>query len=458
MKRTSLRFQLLKSYATWMVGVFAVLGLVLHTGLNGFLTHELGVIQQQRAESVAEMIQAWRKTPSGRSLFEEMELRFSPLDRGWIVRVVDAHGGPLFPSASTADPFRGIPAAIRAGTRQVELPNGERAVVGAFPRPGGGWVEVAESLEPIFNKVAEVMVVYLGVASQQAMAALTGARSLIGQTLKPVEEIAAAADRITSHNLSERLPVPARRDEIAHLTESLNQMIHRLEDALRVNERFVADASHELRTPLTILRGELEQAALTPELRRPLDKLLEEVDSLTQLVDSLLLLSRLDSDQPRREWTQIDLAQLTIHTVEQMSLLAEDKHIRIRCDSLVPAGVNGDRARLKQVIVNLLDNAIKYTPERGLITLSVRHKKNDVVLEVEDTGPGIPAEAIPHLFERFFRVDRARSRELGGAGIGLSIVQAICHVHGGRVEVESSLGRGSIFRVLLPGAARPLPF
>jgi signal transduction histidine kinase len=273
-----------------------------------------------------------------------------------------------------------------------------------------------------------------------------------------VGKIAAAADRITSHNLSEQLPVPARRDEIAHLTESLNGMIHRLQEALRVNERFVADASHELRTPLTVLRGELEQAALHPEVSRPLSKLLEEVDGLAQLVDNLLLLSRLDSKQSRREWTQIDLSQLTVQTVEQMALLAEDKHIRIHCDALVPAVVNGDGARLKQVIVNLLDNAIKYTPDRGLITLSVRHKKSDIALEVKDTGPGIPAEALPHLFERFFRVDPARSRELGGAGIGLSIVQAICHVHGGRVEVESVLGRGSVFRVLLPGTARPLPF
>jgi signal transduction histidine kinase len=193
-------------------------------------------------------------------------------------------------------------------------------------------------------------------------------------------------------------------------------------------------------------------------MRRPLVRLLEEVDSLAQLVDNLLLLSRLDAHQTRSEWTQIDLAQLTVQTVEQMALLAEDKHIRIHCDSPLPAMVNGDGARLKQVIVNLLDNAIKYTPNQGLITLSVRHKKTEVTLEVMDTGPGIPAEAVPHLFERFFRVDPARSRELGGSGIGLSIVEAICHVHGGRVEVESVLGRGSVFRVLLPGTARPLPF
>ncbi len=458
MKRTSLRVQLLKSYATWMVGVFMMLGLVLHTGLSGFLIHQLGTIQQQRAERVAELIQTWRKTPSGRSLFEEIDLRFSPLERGWMVRVADANGSLLYPSAAAGDPFRGFPVANRAGTRQMELTNGVRAMVGSARGPGGCWVEVAESSEPILDKVSEIMTVYVAIAALLAIAALTGAWSLIGQTLKPVGKIAAAADRITSHNLSEQLPVPARRDEIAHLTESLNGMIHRLQEALRVNERFVADASHELRTPLTVLRGELEQAALHPEVSRPLSKLLEEVDGLAQLVDNLLLLSRLDSKQSRREWTQIDLSQLTVQTVEQMALLAEDKHIRIHCDALVPAVVNGDGARLKQVIVNLLDNAIKYTPDRGLITLSVRHKKSDIALEVKDTGPGIPAEALPHLFERFFRVDPARSRELGGAGIGLSIVQAICHVHGGRVEVESVLGRGSVFRVLLPGTARPLPF
>jgi len=458
MKSTSLRSQLLKSYATWMVGVFTMLGLVLHTGLTGFLTHQLATIQRQRAESIVGLIQTWRQTPAGRSLSEEIDLRFSPSERGWLIRAVDANNRLLYPLAATADPFSGMPVANREGTRQLELREGGRIVMGVAHTPGGGWVEVAESLEPIHDKVSEVMTVYVAIASLLAVAALTGAWSLIGQTLKPVGEIAAAADRITSQNLSERLPVPPRRDEIAHLTESLNGMIHRLEEALRVNERFVADASHELRTPLTILRGELEQAALDPELRRPLVRLLEEVDSLAQLVDNLLLLSRLDAHQTRSEWTQIDLAQLTVQTVEQMALLAEDKHIRIHCDSPLPAMVNGDGARLKQVIVNLLDNAIKYTPNQGLITLSVRHKKTEVSLEVMDTGPGIPAEAVPHLFERFFRVDPARSRELGGSGIGLSIVEAICHVHGGRVEVESVLGRGSVFRVLLPGTARPLPF
>lgn len=458
MKRTSLRSQLLKSYATWMVGVFMMLGLVLHTGLTGFLTHQLATIQRQRAESIVGLIQNWRQTSAGRSLSEEIDLRFSPLEGGWLIRAVDSNSRLLYPLAANADPFSGMPVANRDGTRQLELREGGRVVMGVAHTTDGGWVEVAESLEPIHDKVSEVMTVYVAIASLLAVAALTGAWSLIGQTLKPVGEIAAAADRITSQNLSERLPVPPRRDEIAHLTESLNGMIHRLEEALRVNERFVADASHELRTPLTILRGELEQAALDPELRRPLVRLLEEVDSLAQLVDNLLLLSRLDAHQTRREWTQIDLAQLTVQTVEQMALLAEDKHIRIHCDCILPAMVNGDGARLKQVIVNLLDNAIKYTPDQGLITLSVRHKKTEVTLEVMDTGPGIPAKAVPHLFERFFRVDPARSRELGGSGIGLSIVEAICHVHGGRVEVESVLGRGSVFRVLLPGTARPLPF
>ena len=146
-----------------MVGVFTMLGLVLHTGLSGFLIHQLGTVQQQRAESVVELIQNWRKTPAGRSLFEEMDLRFSPLERGWLIRFVDANGGLLYPSASAADPFRGVPVANRAGTRQIELPSGERAMVGAARGPGGGWVEVAESSEPILDKVSEVMIVYVAI-------------------------------------------------------------------------------------------------------------------------------------------------------------------------------------------------------------------------------------------------------------------------------------------------------
>jgi len=177
---------------------------------------------------------------------------------------------------------------------------------------------------------------------------------------------------------------------------------------------------------------------------------LEEVDRLAKIVQTLFAISRLDAGEAQQEWRRFDLGSLAAGTADQMSLLAEDKGISVNCNVEQEASVEGDRARIKQVVVNLLDNAIKYTPPGGSIHLNVRARGGKAILEVVDTGIGIPAGALPHVFDRFFRVDKARSREIGGAGLGLAIVKSICTAHGGRVGVESAEGRGSRFTVELP--------
>jgi len=238
------------------------------------------------------------------------------------------------------------------------------------------------------------------------------------------------------------------------LSTALNLMITRLDEAFQYSRRFVADASHELRTPLTIVKGELEEIAqhpgLTKDIRERLGSVLEEVQRLAGIVEGLFALSRLDAGEAQRECVRFDLGKLAASTVAQMSLLAEDKGITLECAESAEVNVEGDRARLKQIVVNLLDNSIKYTPEGGAITLRVASQADEALLEVADTGIGIPADALPHVFERFFRVDKARSRELGGAGLGLSIVKSICTAHGGRVDVESVVGQGSRVRVFFP--------
>jgi heavy metal sensor kinase len=269
-----------------------------------------------------------------------------------------------------------------------------------------------------------------------------------------VVQIARSAEHITLHNLNERLPLTNTGDELEHLSLALNRMIARLNEAFEQNRRFLADASHELRTPLAALRGEMEsvveQARTLPELRDRAGSVLEEVDRLAKIVDALFAISRLDAGESQQEWERFDLAPLAASTTEQMSLLAEDKRIAVACNAEGKVSVDGDRARIKQVVVNLLDNAIKYTPPGGTINLNVNARGGKAVLEVVDTGMGIPASALPHIFERFYRVDQARSRDAGGAGLGLAIVKSICAAHGGKVEVESAEGKGSRFRVELP--------
>jgi len=277
---------------------------------------------------------------------------------------------------------------------------------------------------------------------------------LIRRALGPVAAIASKAERITLGNLSERLPIGNTGDELERLSLSLNRMIARLEDAFANSKRFVADASHELRTPLTVMRGELESLAqdeqLAPSVRETLGNILEEVERLAGIVEGLVSISRLDAGEAQAEWVQFDLGELAANTADQMSLLAEDKHIRISVDVQKRVSIRGDRARLKQVIVNLLDNAIKYTPKNGSVQLRVKPENGHALLEVLDDGVGIPNDALPHIFERFFRVDKTRSRDPGGAGLGLSIVKSICTAHGAEVQVQSQPGAGSQFRVKLP--------
>jgi signal transduction histidine kinase len=203
-----------------------------------------------------------------------------------------------------------------------------------------------------------------------------------------------------------------------------------------------------------VVKGELQEivagVSVQGEVRERIGSVLEEVGRLEHLVSGLLALSRFDAGEAQMEWSEVDLAALGEGTSEQMRLMAEDRGVELECSSLEPTVVRGDRGRLKQVIVNLLDNAIRFTPRGG--TVMVRTARDDLysILEVHDTGIGIPTAALPHVFERFFRVDEARSREDGGAGLGLSIAKSICSAHGAQIEVESEVGNGSCFRVVFP--------
>jgi signal transduction histidine kinase len=238
-------------------------------------------------------------------------------------------------------------------------------------------------------------------------------------------------------------------------------MIGRLDDALMNSKRFVADASHDLRTPLTILQGELESLAedtgLTAEVRDRAGSMLEEVVHLGKIVEQLFTLSRLDAGEGQSGWTCFDLGELAKTTAEQMSLLAEDKGISIACDIGQKAPVKANQVRFKQVVVNLLDNAIKYTPAQGAIQLRVATVNGHATLEVQDNGIGIAPENLPHIFERFYRVDATRSANADSAGLGLAIVKSICAAHGGQVLVESTENQGSKFEVELPLAGGGTP-
>jgi signal transduction histidine kinase len=272
--------------------------------------------------------------------------------------------------------------------------------------------------------------------------------------LRPVVALTEQAERIGRKELGERLPIIRSGDELQRLSLALNRMIDRLEEALTHNQRFSADASHELRTPLTIIRGELEALLEIPDLNKQalegISSALDESDRMSRIVHNLMTISRLDDGGERIDMLPIELAGILKTTLEHMSLLADEKGIVMTCDAAAPVWVTGDAMRLKQVIVNIVDNAIKYTPEGGNILVRLTTDDELAVLTVADTGIGIPAESLPLVFQRFYRTDKARSRESGGTGLGLAIVKAICSAHNGTVSIESAESKGATLRVQLP--------
>jgi heavy metal sensor kinase len=289
---------------------------------------------------------------------------------------------------------------------------------------------------------------------------------LARRALRPVDQMTQAARRIEAEHLTQRLGGAEVNDELGRLARTLNEMLARLEAGFAQVRRFSADASHELRTPLTVLKGEIEVALRSPrdpaEYRRVLESTLEEVEAMARLVDELLLLSRADAGALRWESTPVELDHLVEELTKQGEILARPKQIRIAVTDMAPLIVQGDSQRLRQLLLNLVDNAVKYTPIGGQVSLGLRATTREgadgppreyAEIVVQDTGIGIPAEDLPRIFERFYRADPARSREAGGAGLGLCISKTIAEAHGGRIEVESTPGAGSTFRLLLPLAA-----
>jgi heavy metal sensor kinase len=464
MNTRSLRFRLVSWYALWLGAVFAVAGVLLYLGLRQYLEHNLAETQARRAERIALLVLRVEASPD-RSLPAAITADFAPEASGRFVRVARSDGTVLYESGQPLDRSFDLtqlsPPPDRPGSRKEKMTDGREVIISTILTPESRrsryFVETGESLAAALNELNRLFLLLALAAVAVIVVALGGVIFLVKRALRTVEEIARSAEGITSRNLSERLPVPATGDEFEHLSRTLNWMIIRLETAFQHNRRFLADASHELRTPLTILRSEMEimirREQLDPALREDIGNLLEEVERLVQIVETLFALSRFEAGQAHAEHARFDFAELAAATAEQMCLLAEDKGQTITCVTPAPVEVEGDRARLKQVIVNLLDNAIKYTPPGGTVKLSVTAVGAEAVCDVVDSGIGIPAAAIPHVFDRFFRVDVARSRDLGGAGIGLSIVKVICAAHDGHIEVESEEGRGSRFRVRLPLAS-----
>jgi heavy metal sensor kinase len=320
-------------------------------------------------------------------------------------------------------------------------------------------VQVGISLENMLKTLRRFDLIMAAVFPLGLLLAGGGGWLLARRALRPVDRMTQAVLRISSEHLQERLPEPGTGDELDRLAGTLNAMLTRLEDSFRQIRQFSADASHELQTPLTILRGEIEVALRSPrspeDYQQVLRSGLEEIDRISRLVGGLLLLARADAGVLRLDLQPLDLSELVLDVAARMQRLAAAKNVVLHCDLPAPVFIYADKEHLYRLLLNLVDNAVKYTPPGGRVTLSLRGDDEQVRLAVTDTGIGLTPAEQAQIFTRFFRSAEAKSQG-GGAGLGLCIAQSIAAAHGGAIGVASTPGQGSTFTVVLP-ASCPLP-
>jgi heavy metal sensor kinase len=276
---------------------------------------------------------------------------------------------------------------------------------------------------------------------------------LSNRVLKPVDKINQAAHEIGESDLSRRIEINSE-DELGRLSGTLNGMFQRLESAFNRQRQFTADASHELRTPLAIIQAEstlaLEKGRSEQEYLKSLETVAQESAFMSTILEKLLFLARIDAGREPYSFQEINLHDLLDELSQDMDVLAKEKGLTFTSGRTEDLKVIGDKTKLRQLFLNILGNAISYTPTGGTVSYDIYPQKEAAVVAISDTGIGIPPEHIPFLFERFYRVDKTRSRSEGGSCLGLSIADKIAEAHGGKIEVDSKVGQGSTFRISLP--------
>ncbi len=317
-----------------------------------------------------------------------------------------------------------------------------------------GTLQAATSLD-VVDAAREVLLYIMGVATVIAvLLAALGSWLAVGRALSPLDAIAETTEQINrADDLARRIPydVSSQKDEIGSLIEAFNQTLERLETLFTSQQRFLADVSHELRTPLTVIKGNVDLMRRMKSLdEESLTSIDQEAGRLTRLVGGLLLLAQAESGSVSLNMKPVELDTLVLEVFQEMKVLAGEK-IKLHLTEIDQIQVNGDRDRLKQVLLNLVGNAIQYTPQSGDVFLSLGVVAEQARLIIRDTGPGIPAEDLPHIFERFYRAEKSRTRgKTTGFGLGLSIAHWIVDKHGGRIEVDSKDGQGTTFCIWLP--------
>ena len=456
--RLPIRARLTAWYAALLAVIIVALGAFLVVQLRADLQQEVDRDVRDGADMIARGFVA-TGTP------EFLEVAETVLPRGGSgAQVLDAQGRILLtygdavatrhmaPAGARADALRGRPRLITVALGE----DGQRyrAMVLAVRRLGmPRVVVVTESLANVERSVNQVLLLLLLAGPAALAATALGGWWLARKALLPVERMTSQAEEISIDRLHERVAVPQAKDEIGHLAVTLNAMLDRLEQGIIDKHRLIADASHELRTPLAVMRAELDVTLrpgdLSPEAREVLESAREEVGRMSRTVDNLMTLAEVDEGRLGLLQTRVDLRSAIDAAARPLGPFADAKRVRLEVEGDA-SETDADPQRLHQALTNLIENAIKYAHPGGQVRVTAWRRGDEVGVTVADDGPGIPAESRLRVFDRFYRVDSARSREDGGSGLGLAICHEVAGAHGGRVWVESEEGKGSAFSLALP--------
>ena len=452
--RRTIRVRLTLWYVALLAAILLTFGVFLYASLAHTLHDEVDRALADEARNALDTLDVQdgvahlADTPDG-------------LAAGTIVVLADAQGRPLNANVSTTAlaPLAASARAAHAGPQltTVSLQGAEWRVLSQPIASGGQAAAVLQVARPEqgIEDALDRLLLLMGLAVPLTLAlAVAGGLFLASRALGPIDRITRTAGRIGAADLSRRLALPASPDEVGRLATTFDAMLDRLEEAFARQRRFTADASHELRTPLALLTGRAEVALDRPrtpaEYRAVLTGVRDDAARMAQLLGELLTLARADGGQDLLVREPVDLADLVADTLAALAPLAEERGVALAAGALTPCAILGDQTRLTQLLINLVDNALKYTPAGGRVTVCLARDADMALLAVADTGSGIAPEHLPRLFERFYRADTARSRGAGGAGLGLAIADWIARAHGGQIAVVSAVGSGATFSVRLP--------
>ncbi len=450
----SLRLRLTLLYTTFIGGILLIFGAAVYILVNVILLNQVDTMLESVARDIMQVSNV-------NSVGELSLISLPPLDMtsNAYVQVWAPNGRIIATSPSIGTLIKPLdPIGLKAGSSLYEdsYLEGAHLRVLSVPLAAGerviGTLQVGASLNVVDATRTNLLSTMVVISVVAVLLAGIGSWVVLGRALSPLESITDTVDQINrADDLSRRIPYQDETDdEIGEMVVSFNQTLERLESLFTSQQRFLADVSHELRTPLTVIKGNVDLMRHMKEAdEESLSSIDQEAGRLTRLVGGLLMLAQAESGKLALNFAPVELDLLLTEVFTEMRVLASSK-VKVHLNDIDQVMVNGDRDRLKQVFLNLISNAIQYTPSGGEIFLSIKKLGDQARVIVRDTGPGIPAEDLPHIFDRFYRAEKSRTRsKTSGFGLGLSIAHWIVEHHGGQIKVESKEGKGTTFVIWL---------